>query len=271
MGSRALQCFSIFLLHLLLSPGSSVAEKLQLEASQKNRKLETQESRILSSSPSLFITQLDANVPVVNPTTPGTSPPTVNPPPSPTITGPSPPSPTTTGPSPPSPTTTGPSPPSPTTTGPTITPPAPSTTTTPASSGGAWCIANPSASETGLQVALDYACGFGGADCSAIQPGASCYNPNTIRDHASYAFNDYYHKNPAPTSCVFGGAAQLTYTDPSKLCSSERNNQLYEFSSTYLDTIQTHLDSLLELLQVMETVTTPHPQDQPGKYFMAIL
>lgn len=33
--------------------------------------------------------------------------------------------------------------------------------------------------------------------------------------------------------------------------------------------IQTHLDSLLELLQVMETVTTPH--HQPGKYFMAIL
>ncbi|KAI3456067.1 hypothetical protein Pfo_012730 [Paulownia fortunei] len=103
--------------------------------------------------------------------------------------------------------TSPPSPPPPTTTGP--------TTTAPTTSGGAWCIANPTASETALQVALDYACGYGGADCSALQPNGACYDPNTVRDHASYAFNDYYQKNPIPTSCVFGGTAQLTYTDPS--------------------------------------------------------
>lgn len=34
--------------------------------------------------------------------------------------------------------------------------------------------------------------------------------------------------------------------------------------------IQTNLDSFLELLQVVETVATPHPQDQPGKSFMTI-
>ncbi|KAA8519561.1 hypothetical protein F0562_013815 [Nyssa sinensis] len=66
-----------------------------------------------------------------------------------------------------------------------------------------------------FKVALDYACGYGGADCSAIQTSATCYNPNTLRDHASYAFNNYYQKSPNPTSCVFGGTAQLTYTDPS--------------------------------------------------------
>ncbi|KAL3833593.1 hypothetical protein ACJIZ3_008329 [Penstemon smallii] len=84
--------------------------------------------------------------------------------------------------------------------------PIPSTTAPTISGGGG----------TALQVALDYACGYGGADCSAIQPGGgSCSDPDTVRDHASYAFNDYYQKNPAPTSCVFGGTAQLTYTDPS--------------------------------------------------------
>ncbi|CAN6816998.1 unnamed protein product [Brassica oleracea] len=81
---------------------------------------------------------------------------------------------------------------------------------------GQWCIAKANASPTSLQVALDYACGYGGADCGQIQQGASCYEPSTIRDHASFAFNSYYQKHPGSDSCNFGGAAQLTSTDPSK-------------------------------------------------------
>ncbi|KAL6615637.1 hypothetical protein ACP70R_037907 [Stipagrostis hirtigluma subsp. patula] len=80
--------------------------------------------------------------------------------------------------------------------------------------GGTWCVASQSASPTALQVALDYACGYG-ADCSPIQQGGNCFNPDTVHDHASYAFNSYYQKNPAPTSCDFGGTATLTTTDPS--------------------------------------------------------
>uniref|UniRef100_A0A804QT34 X8 domain-containing protein n=1 Tax=Zea mays TaxID=4577 RepID=A0A804QT34_MAIZE len=80
--------------------------------------------------------------------------------------------------------------------------------------GGTWCVASQSASPTALQVALDYACGYG-ADCSPIQQGGSCFNPDTVHDHASYAFNSYYQKNPAPTSCDFGGTATITNTDPS--------------------------------------------------------
>ncbi|TKY57224.1 PLASMODESMATA CALLOSE-BINDING PROTEIN 5 [Spatholobus suberectus] len=91
----------------------------------------------------------------------------------------------------------------------------PTTVNSPMSSGSSWCIASPTASQTTLQVALDYACGYGRADCSAIQPGGNCYNPNSIRDHASYAFNKYYQKNPVPNSCNFGGTAVIISTNPS--------------------------------------------------------
>ncbi|KAK4275558.1 hypothetical protein QN277_018616 [Acacia crassicarpa] len=82
-------------------------------------------------------------------------------------------------------------------------------------SGVSWCVASPSASQISLQVALDYACGYGGADCSEIQPNGRCYNPTSLRDHASFAFNSYYHKNPVPNSCNFGGVAVITSINPS--------------------------------------------------------
>ncbi|XP_058101193.1 glucan endo-1,3-beta-glucosidase 4-like isoform X1 [Magnolia sinica] len=141
-----------------------------------------------------------ASVPVINPMTPTTATPVVTP-----LT----PSPPTTMTPITTPMTTPPA-----SSGMTNPPPS-GMTNPPASSGQSWCVASQSASETALQVALDYACGYGGADCSAIQKGGSCFNPDTLRDHASYAFNDYYQKNPAPTSCNFGGTAVLTNTDPS--------------------------------------------------------
>ncbi|KAJ7014177.1 hypothetical protein NC653_003706 [Populus alba x Populus x berolinensis] len=215
----AVQCFAIFLLYLFLYPGHpSVAEMPILEPIQKY-KIVGDENRMLISYSETAI-QLDAvtgGVPIINPTNPGSgTTPVVNPvdsPPAPSGINPIPTTPPA-GMVPPAtmnpPTTTNP----PATTNPptTTNPPA---TTNPTSSGGAWCIASPTASQTALQVALDYACGYGGTDCSPLQPGGSCYNPNTLRDHASYAFNSYYQKNPIPTSCVFSGTAQLTTTDPS--------------------------------------------------------
>ncbi|KAK9050035.1 hypothetical protein SSX86_030996 [Deinandra increscens subsp. villosa] len=93
-------------------------------------------------------------------------------------------------------------------------------TNPPTTSGGngrgqSWCIAKTGVSETALQSALDYACGIGGADCATIQQGSSCYEPATLQNHASYAFNSYYQKNPVPTSCDFGGAATVTAANPS--------------------------------------------------------
>ncbi|XP_048552881.1 PLASMODESMATA CALLOSE-BINDING PROTEIN 3-like, partial [Triticum urartu] len=87
---------------------------------------------------------------------------------------------------------------------------------TAAAGAGSWCVASPSAGAAALQVALDYACGQG-ADCSPIQHGGSCADPDTVRDHASYAFNSFFSKrtNLVQTSCDFAGAAILTSTDPS--------------------------------------------------------
>ncbi|GFP98217.1 major pollen allergen ole e 10 [Phtheirospermum japonicum] len=93
----------------------------------------------------------------------------------------------------------------------------PLSTNSPTLPNGSWCVASQSVSQAALQVALDYTCGHGGADCSAIQTGGRCYNPNTVRGHASYAFNSYYQKNPVPTSCNFGGTTVTKSTDPSKI------------------------------------------------------
>ncbi|KAK4787475.1 hypothetical protein SAY86_011308 [Trapa natans] len=193
MDSLLLRAFIFSLSCLCISSGPGAAEPL---ASVELNKI-YQENKIPLSSP-VSVVQKD-EIPIINPTTPSTSP-IINP--------------------------SSPPPPPPVISSPTFAIPTTPATTPTTSSGGVWCIANPGASQTALQVALDYACGYGGADCSTIQSGGSCFDPNTLQDHASYAFNDYYQKNPVPTSCVFGGAAQLSYTDPS------HGNCHYSFSKT---------------------------------------
>ncbi|XP_010941476.2 uncharacterized protein [Elaeis guineensis] len=114
------------------------------------------------------------------------------------------------------PVTTYPYPPSGST--PSLTPPVTVPSTVPVSptiSGQTWCVAKTGALDVALQMALDYACGIGGADCSTIQPTGSCYNPDSLQAHASYAFNSYYQKNPVPTSCDFGGTAMIVNVNPS--------------------------------------------------------
>jgi hypothetical protein len=63
---------------------------------------------------------------------------------------------------------------------------------------------------------MDYACGSG-ADCKSIQPNGSCFQPNTLLAHASYAFNSYWQNTKiGGGTCDFGGTAMLVTVDPSK-------------------------------------------------------
>ncbi|XP_074308846.1 glucan endo-1,3-beta-glucosidase 7 [Silene latifolia] len=79
-----------------------------------------------------------------------------------------------------------------------------------------WCVAKPSVPAETLQEAMDYACGEGGAECDEIQPNGSCYYPDTVVAHASYAFNSYWQKNKMSAgSCSFGGTAIIINSDPS--------------------------------------------------------
>lgn len=79
-------------------------------------------------------------------------------------------------------------------------------------------------SEAQLQTNLDYACGQG-IDCSPIQPGGACFEPNTVASHATYAMNLLFQSlGKDPWNCDFSQTATLSSNNPSKFshcpCSS---------------------------------------------------
>ncbi|XP_073147839.1 glucan endo-1,3-beta-glucosidase 3 [Henckelia pumila] len=79
-----------------------------------------------------------------------------------------------------------------------------------------YCVAKESADPKMIQAALDWACGPGKVDCSILLQGQSCYEPDTVVGHASYAFNAYYHgMSMADGTCNFNGVAIISTTDPS--------------------------------------------------------
>ncbi|XP_066392737.1 glucan endo-1,3-beta-glucosidase 4-like [Miscanthus floridulus] len=81
---------------------------------------------------------------------------------------------------------------------------------------GTFCVALQNADPAALQAGLNFACGPGHADCSAIQPGGACYQQNNLPALASYAYNDYYQKMASTgATCSFNGTATTTTNDPS--------------------------------------------------------
>lgn len=93
--------------------------------------------------------------------------------------------------------------------------------------GGAWCVPKAGVSDAQLQTNLDYACGQPGIDCSPIQPGGACFEPNTIPSHATYAMNLLYQTaGRNPWNCDFSQTATLSSNNPSY------NNCVYPGEST---------------------------------------
>ncbi|WOG82857.1 hypothetical protein DCAR_0102026 [Daucus carota subsp. sativus] len=79
-----------------------------------------------------------------------------------------------------------------------------------------FCVARQGADSNKLQSGVNWACGQGQANCTAIQSGQPCYLPNTLQNHASYAYNDYYQKmKSVGGTCDFDGTAMTTKNDPS--------------------------------------------------------
>ncbi|KAL6505831.1 hypothetical protein OROHE_023210 [Orobanche hederae] len=79
-----------------------------------------------------------------------------------------------------------------------------------------YCIAKKDADEGMLQAALDWACGSGKVNCSVLEQGGPCYQPNNVVAHASYAFDAYYQRmGKGSGTCDFKGVATVTTTDPS--------------------------------------------------------
>ncbi|KAM2656946.1 hypothetical protein EV1_012378 [Malus domestica] len=57
-------------------------------------------------------------------------------------------------------------------------------------SSATYCVCKDGVGDATLQKALDYACGAR-ADCSPINQNGACYQPNTVKNHCSYAVNSY--------------------------------------------------------------------------------
>ncbi|PRQ25427.1 putative glucan endo-1,3-beta-D-glucosidase [Rosa chinensis] len=82
--------------------------------------------------------------------------------------------------------------------------------------GPIWCLAKKGANKTAVAEALSYACSQGNKTCDPIQPGGKCFKPNSLAQHASYAFSAYWAQfRKAGGSCNFGGLAVQTIKDPS--------------------------------------------------------
>ncbi|KAK2406126.1 hypothetical protein P8452_68488 [Trifolium repens] len=82
--------------------------------------------------------------------------------------------------------------------------------------GKAWCVVAEGANKTAVVEALSFACSQGNQTCDSIQPGKPCFKPDSVVDHANYAFSSYWAQfRHLGGTCNFNGLATQIAKDPS--------------------------------------------------------
>ncbi|XP_016648164.1 PREDICTED: glucan endo-1,3-beta-D-glucosidase-like [Prunus mume] len=76
-----------------------------------------------------------------------------------------------------------------------------------------WCVPKPGTPYSALQNIINFTCGIL-KECSEIQEHGSCYFPNTLINHASFAMNLSY-KTDGRYNCDFNGVGLIVVTNPS--------------------------------------------------------
>ncbi|XP_022962123.1 PLASMODESMATA CALLOSE-BINDING PROTEIN 3-like [Cucurbita moschata] len=119
-------------------------------------------------------------------------------------------------------------------------------------SSASYCICKDGQSDQALQKTLDYACGAG-ADCTPILQNGPCFQPNTIKDHCSYAVNSYFQrKGQVQGSCDFSGTAMLSQSPP-----VEASGCVYSSSSSNTGTPTSTTPSTTVPSATLGTTTNP--------------
>ncbi|KAE8722965.1 Leucine-rich receptor-like protein kinase family protein [Hibiscus syriacus] len=89
----------------------------------------------------------------------------------------------------------------------------------PRGTGKTWCVAKPSTDDAALASNINSACnylGTRGLNCNQIQSGETCYDPETLINHASVVVNSYYQDNGGQEhACHFTNSGLITVSDPS--------------------------------------------------------
>ena len=79
-----------------------------------------------------------------------------------------------------------------------------------------WCIVKPSTGVERLIANIQFCCDH--VDCSIIQPGGVCYEPNNNYSHASVVMHLFYRdNNKLPHTCDFMQSGLIISQDPCKL------------------------------------------------------